>query len=332
MSPRTPQKSESVIPSVEGTATPQKSEITGPSVVGMITPRYKTPGKKKGGSVSDCFAELDRYTEANLKPNNEDVITVNTFNDRNVVFAGVFDGHGSAGVSTLAAERMPGFFKEAFDEGKTPAEALQESYQRFESLINGEGEQRVARKLEDTFSLGNEEVEAELSKRDESFSSRMYGMVGSCAVTVAIVNEEHGRTLVCANVGDSVAYLIRGDRVIRLSTIHDLSNKRERARLADLPGGVIGNRVFGVLKVTRSLGDLSLRPGVLPEPAISITRLEEEDDFLIMVSDGVTDKMQPDAIAREVRNARARQPAKTLVEKAIALQTVDNVSAIVFKL
>lgn len=49
----------------------------------------------------------------------------------------------------------------------------------------------------------------------------------------------------------------------------------------------MNNRVNGVLAVTRSLGDSSMKEFVVGSPYTTETTLGDEDDFLIIACDGV---------------------------------------------
>lgn len=51
----------------------------------------------------------------------------------------------------------------------------------------------------------------------------------------------------------------------------------------------MNNRVNGVLAVTRSLGDSSMKEFVVGSPYTTETTLGEDDDFLIIACDGVGD-------------------------------------------
>ena len=49
----------------------------------------------------------------------------------------------------------------------------------------------------------------------------------------------------------------------------------------------MNNRVNGVLAVTRSLGDASMKEFVVGSPYTTETTLEDQDEFLIVACDGV---------------------------------------------
>ena len=95
------------------------------------------------------------------------------------------------------------------------------------------------------------------------------------------------RVLYCANVGDARGVLCRAGRAIRLTYDHKGSDKQEAKRIMDAGGFVMSGRVNGVLAVTRSLGDSSMKEFVVGAPYTTETQLSEEDEFLILACDGV---------------------------------------------
>lgn len=95
------------------------------------------------------------------------------------------------------------------------------------------------------------------------------------------------RVLYCANAGDARGVLCRSGKAIRLTYDHKGSDKQEAKRIMDAGGFVMSGRVNGVLAVTRSLGDSSMKEFVVGSPYTTETLLNEEDEFLILACDGV---------------------------------------------
>lgn len=96
------------------------------------------------------------------------------------------------------------------------------------------------------------------------------------------------RVLYTANVGDARAVLCRGGKAVRLTYDHKGSDKQEAKRIMDAGGFVMNNRVNGVLAVTRSLGDSSMKEFVVGSPFTTETELGEDDEFLVIACDGVS--------------------------------------------
>ena len=95
------------------------------------------------------------------------------------------------------------------------------------------------------------------------------------------------RVLYCANAGDARGVLCRGGQAIRLTYDHKGSDKQEAKRITDAGGFVMSGRVNGVLAVTRSLGDSSMKEFVVGAPYTTETELCDDDEFVILACDGV---------------------------------------------
>lgn len=103
------------------------------------------------------------------------------------------------------------------------------------------------------------------------------------------VSKSRQRILYTANVGDARAVLCRDGKALRLSYDHKASDANERKRINDAGGLVVGNRVNGVLAVTRALGDSYLKPFVTGHPFTTETQIQPDtDEFLILACDGVS--------------------------------------------
>jgi protein phosphatase 1L len=176
---------------------------------------------------------------------------------------------------------------------------------------------------------------------------------GSTACAVALVG---GRRLVCANAGDSRAIVVRRDgSIVRLSRDHKPGMPDETRRISALGGRVIywGRwRVEGLLAVSRSVGDASLKPYITAEPEICEYDVGPDDWFLIVSSDGVWDVMDNEEAAHVViasscamANAssgaanqllidtdRFKWAARNLAEHAKSCGSTDNFSVVVVDL
>jgi protein phosphatase PTC1 len=104
---------------------------------------------------------------------------------------------------------------------------------------------------------------------------------------VVIPPGKHRRVLYVANAGDARGVLCRGGIALRLTYDHKGSDKQEAKRITDAGGFVLSGRVNGVLAVTRSLGDASMKEFVVGAPYTTETDICEEDEFLILACDGV---------------------------------------------
>lgn len=169
-------------------------------------------------------------------------------------------------------------------------------------------------------------------------------MVGSTAL-VALVGS---RKIWLANCGDSRAVLCRNAKAVPLTDDHKPEREDEAERVEKAGGQVLywnGHRVMGVLAMSRAIGDHGLRPYIIPEPEVSVLCRTEDDDFMLLASDGLWDVMtNQDAVdltnrcirrAKEkgaTRNAAVRIAASVLTKAAIDRGSKDNVTVVIVDL
>ncbi|KIJ40980.1 hypothetical protein M422DRAFT_173010 [Sphaerobolus stellatus SS14] len=140
------------------------------------------------------------------------------------------------------------------------------------------------------------------------------------------------RVLYTANVGDARAVLCRGGKAVRLTYDHKGSDKQEAKRIMDAGGFVMNNRVNGVLAVTRSLGDSSMKEFVVGSPYTTETELSEDDEFLVIACDGLWDVAEDQKVVDLVRSIHdAPEASKVLLQYALEHFTTDNVTVLVVR-
>nr|GMD57611.1 protein phosphatase 2C 37-like [Ipomoea batatas] len=189
------------------------------------------------------------------------------------------------------------------------------------------------------------------------FQTPQCDAVGSTAV-VAVVTPDH---IIVSNCGDSRAVLCRNGVAIPLSVDHKPDRPDELNRIEEAGGRVIywdGPRVLGVLAMSRAIGDNYLKPYVISEPEITITKRTAEDECLILASDGLWDVVSNETacgVARMCLQQRGKSPSPLpspgndvtvtpssdkacsdasilLTKLALARHTADNVSVVVVDL
>lgn len=218
-------------------------------------------------------------------------------------FFGVFDGHGCSHVATSCGERMHEIVAEeagsARSSGPDDVERWMGVMERSFARMDAEAVSSRSR------ASGAEPAptcrcELQLPKCDH---------VGSTAV-VAVVGPRH---LIVANCGDSRAVICRGGAAIPLSSDHKPDRPDELERIQAAGGRVIfwdGARVFGVLAMSRAIGDSYLKPFVIPDPEVRVLeRKDGEDEFLILASDGLWDVVSNEVACHVVRSC-VRSKAK----------------------
>ncbi|KAI7988269.1 Protein phosphatase 2C 56 [Camellia lanceoleosa] len=238
-----------------------------------------------------------------------------------VHFFGVYDGHGGSQVANFCAERMHKVIAEEWD---------RETVDGFE----------WRRRWEATFSSSFERADNEVVT--EALAPEM---VGSTAVVVVL----SGCQIITSNCGDSRVVLCRGTETIPLTVDQKPDREDELMRIESAGGKVInwnGARVLGVLAMSRAIGDRFLRPWVVPVPEISFTTRSDEDECLILASDGLWDVMSNEdvgEVARRLLRRRrrcmmddeipaAQAVADSLTEMAFGRNSSDNISVIVVDL
>ena len=122
--------------------------------------------------------------------------------------------------------------------------------------------------------------------------------------------------------------------MIKLSKDHKCSNKEEVERIKKNGGMVFNNRVFGSLMLTRSIGDREMKNyGVCSIPFINLNKINDDDLFFIIASDGVWDVINQNDISHICNyNKSSKEICEEIIHKSINDGTKDNVSCIVVKL
>ncbi|WWC90182.1 uncharacterized protein L201_005115 [Kwoniella dendrophila CBS 6074] len=145
-------------------------------------------------------------------------------------------------------------------------------------------------------------------------------------------NSSVRRVLYTANVGDARAVICRGGKAVRLTYDHKGSDAQEAKRITDAGGFVMNNRVNGVLAVTRSLGDSSMKEFVVGSPYTTETALDEQDEFLIVACDGLWDVCEDQEAVDLIRKITDPQDAsKYLLDHAMSNYSTDNLSVMVIR-
>ncbi len=123
----------------------------------------------------------------------------------------------------------------------------------------------------------------------------------------------------------------------RLSYDHRVDDEGEQDRIKKAGGFFTRNRVLGILAVTRSFGDHSMKDFVCADPHLVEIDLSARDEvpLLILACDGVwdvlTDQEAGNIIMDEYRRIGGpyEDAAQLLVSRAIERGSADNVTAIV---
>lgn len=120
---------------------------------------------------------------------------------------------------------------------------------------------------------------------------KLNGSEARIPIDVIIPPADARRVLYVANAGDARGVLCRDGQAVRLTYDHKGSDRQEAKRIMDAGGFVMSGRVNGVLAVTRSLGDPSMKEFVVGAPYTTKTVLGEQDEFLVLACDGVSARL-----------------------------------------
>ncbi|KAL1829289.1 hypothetical protein ACET3Z_007701 [Daucus carota] len=205
-------------------------------------------------------------------------------------FFGVYDGHGGSQVANYCRDHVHITLKEKLKgvmENETEARTVDTLQVQWEEIFTS-----CFQKIDDE--VGGKVCHTELGENADTSSGHIEPVapetVGSTAV-VALLCSSH---IIVANCGDSRAVLYRGKEARALSIDHKPNREDEYARIEASGGKVIqwnGHRVFGVLAMSRSIGDRYLKPWIIPQPEVIIIPRARDDECLVLASDGLWDVM-----------------------------------------
>lgn len=252
--------------------------------------------------MEDALAVVPRFSKIPLRMLVGDHI-VDGMNQSSIQstahFYGVYDGHGGVQVANYCQERVHSALVEEI-------ESMREGlHERNNNDWRGQWEKtftscflKVDAEVGGKVSRGGSG--SETNPTEGSLDPLAPETVGSTAV-VAVVCSSH---IIVANCGDSRAVLCRGKEPVPLSVDHKPNREDEYARIEAAGGKVIqwnGYRVFGVLAMSRSLGDRYLKPWIIPDPEVTFLPRAKEDECLILASDGLWDVMTNEEVCEVAR-------------------------------
>lgn len=187
---------------------------------------------------------------------------------------------------------------------------------------------------------------------------------GSTCTSVLVRDDR----IVCANVGDSRALLVRAGKGVELTQDHrpvgtSSKGRQEMQRVVNCGGWSVGGRVCGILAVSRAFGDYEFKggrfdlledlseeplakkatlkdPPVVPTPDVfECARDVANDEWLVIASDGLWDTVNSQQCATFIKQELKKTPgmgadelANALVKRAIRFRTQDNVAVVVVDL
>jgi serine/threonine protein phosphatase PrpC len=271
-------------------------------------------------------------------------------------FVGVFDGHGGGDVSCHLRKHLHRHFQRQWERKRWEWDHDNEGHSHDNCLnSNAYSSPQQLHSFVAALRAAFDAVDREVLEKD----AMQYQ--GSTAVTVAIhIGEDGCKTLVSANVGDSRAVLCRNGSAVDLTRDHKPSDERERARIEKMGEQIEWDNYSKVhrvknLSLSRAIGDRFAKPTVSGEAEISLFPVREEDEFVVLASDGVWDVMtseqvvnfiqekldavkptnsrsnvtDSDNISLRLQDARRKTMSRYVVSEALKRGSGDNICVVI---
>jgi len=265
-------------------------------------PRTPPLAPVKYTSVKGCAVSWDQ--NARHRPSMEDEhLMLDAFGDLDHQgYFAIYDGHGGRDAVSFVAKHL---------------------HQNILNFLSGSTD--VPESLKNGFLKTDEDF-----KEAQEKLSRPPKICGTTVVCGLVRQSGTDRELYVANCGDARAVLNRNGVALRLSYDHKATDQAESKRITDLGGLVLLNRVSGVLAVTRSLGDVSLKEYVTGEPYQTKTKLEPTDTHLILACDGLWDVIGDQEAVNMIKDKTdPEEMSRLLLNEALRNGSTDNISIIV---
>ena len=155
-----------------------------------------------------------------------------------------------------------------------------------------------------------------------------------------------GNRILCGNVGDSRAIMVKGDKAIPLSIDQKPDDPEESKRIKE-NGGEISQyeedgeksgpfrvwqkgEVYPGIAMSRSIGDfIASKLGVIPEPKFIDEKIDKDTKFIVVASDGIWEFLDNDTVKNMVMPFYEKNDpngaCKELVKKATEFWNQEDV-------
>ena len=238
---------------------------------------------KKVASYSQAGKGEDGFTKVNQ---DSFLVLQNQYNFKDFNIFSVMDGHGVNGhlVSRFVTKYFTSFFKNN--------KKMNSSNDSEEAICY-----RLKKNNYDILKRAFKHAERDISKNsdiDANFSG-----------TTCVMVFQIGEKLICANVGDSRAIIVKGNNNITPLSIDQKPDDPEESKRIIENGGEISQyeedgeksgpfrvwkkgEVYPGIAMSRSIGDLIASTlGVIPEPKFIEDKVDKDTKFIVVASDGV---------------------------------------------
>ncbi|KAL7194950.1 hypothetical protein ACSBR1_035207 [Camellia fascicularis] len=286
---------------------------------------------------------VSMFSQQGRKGVNQDSMTVwENFNgEKDAYFCAVFDGHGPSGhkVSQQVRDTLPSklcsYFKHSQINGNNDVDD-----EKNNNNNNNHNEEEEAQEEEVSknpfFSSWKKTLIKSFAEMDEDLCHNV-NIDTYCSGSTSVAVLRQGEHLVIANLGDSRAVLCtRGekDQLVSVQLTVDLKPNlpSEADRIKNCEGRVFALEeepaVFRVwmperdcpgLAMARAFGDFCLKDfGLISTPEVFYRKLTDQDEFVVLATDGIWDVLSNNEVVKIVTSAKKRSlAARLLVDRAV---------------
>ncbi|XP_057808222.1 probable protein phosphatase 2C 65 isoform X1 [Salvia miltiorrhiza] len=272
---------------------------------------------------------VSMYSQQGRKGVNQDAMTVweRFSGDRDMLFCGVFDGHGPSGhkVSQYVRDFLPTKISQLYRQPSIDGRCVVMDIADDETDSRNPLFLSWKARLTQCFHDMDDQLE-----KDTSIETY-------CSGTTSVSVLKKGEHLIISNLGDSRAVLCKRDdsnQLLAEQLTVDLKPNvpSETKRIIDRQGRVQAMEeepnVYRIwmphedcpgLAMARAFGDFCLKDyGLISTPVVSYRKLTDRDEFVVLATDGVWDALSNDEVVKIVASARDRSTAaQSLVENAV---------------
>ena len=279
---------------------------------------------KNVASLSQAGKGEDGFTKVNQ---DSFLVLQNEYNLKDFNIFSVMDGHGVNGhlVSRFVTKYFTSFFKKNKKMNSSNSSEDQIFY-------------RLKKNDHDVLKRAFRHAERDIEKNsdiDANFSG-----------TTCVMVFQVGNRILCGNVGDSRAIMVKGDKAIPLSIDQKPDDPEESKRIRE-NGGEISQyeedgeksgpfrvwqkgEVYPGIAMSRSIGDfVASKLGVIPEPKFIDEKIDKDTKFIIVASDGIWEFLDNDTVKNMVKPFYEKNDpngaCKELIKKATEFWNQEDV-------
>ncbi|KAG4922202.1 hypothetical protein JHK84_051049 [Glycine max] len=279
---------------------------------------------------------VSMYAQQGQKGVNQDAMTVweDYTGEKDVIFCGVFDGHGPLGhkVSQFIRDNLPSKLSAAIEISQQKTikyyDANDAETGCFDDAYDDNNHNMSLASWEGCLLKSFDEMDEYLAQEINTDSY--------CSGCTAVTLIKQGGQLIVGNLGDSRAVLCTRDRdqLIPVQLTVDLKPDipSETSRIVNCEGRVFAAEeepdVYRIwmpdddcpgLAMSRAFGDFCLKDyGLISVPDVFYRKITPQDEFVVLATDGVWDVLTNSEVINIVASAPRRSiAAKLLVKRAV---------------